>query len=53
MMAIEVDDKVNITDTVHILGNGITLGTLSRFEGKGIAETLINIGENNKRIYTK
>lgn len=53
MMAIEVDDKVNITDTVHILGNGITLGTLSRFEGIGIAETLINIGENNKRIYTK
>lgn len=53
MMTISIDKKVSINDTVIILGKGISLGTLSRFEGVGLAEMLINIGNNNKKIYIK
>ena len=53
MMTISIDKKVSINDAVIILGKGISLGTLSRFEGIGLAEMLINIGNNNKKIYTE
>lgn len=53
MMTISIDKKVSINDIVTILGKGISLGTLSRFEGIGLAEMLINIGNNNKKIYIK
>ena len=53
MMIIKIDDDVKITDKVNILGNGITLGTLSRFSNYSISETLLNIGKNNKRVYLK
>lgn len=53
MMIIKIDDNVRITDKVNVLGNGITLGMLSRFNNWSISETLLNIGKNNKRVYIK
>ena len=53
MMIVKIDNSVDIDDKVYILGNGITLGILSRFNDYSISETLLNIGKNNKRIYTK
>lgn len=53
MMVIRVDDDVKLSDTVYILGGGITLGALSRFEGNSISKTLLDIGKNNKRVYIK
>ncbi len=53
MMTVRVDDSVKLDDTVHILGGGITLGTLSRFEGNSISKTLLDVGKNNKRVYIK
>ena len=53
MMIIKIDDNVNINDKVYVLGNGITLGTLSRFNDYSISETLLNVGKNNKRVYIK
>lgn len=53
MMVIKVDGSVKLSDTVYILGGGITLGALSRFEGNSISKTLLDIGKNNKRIYIK
>lgn len=53
MMVIRVDDDVKLSDTVYILGGGITLGELSRFEGNSISKTLLDVGKNNRRVYTK
>lgn len=53
MMMIKLDENVNINDEVTILGESITLGQMSRFAGFTISETLLNIGRNNKRVYTK
>ena len=53
MMVIRVDDDVKLSDTVYILGGGITLGALSRFEGNSISKTLLDVGKNNRRVYIK
>lgn len=53
MMVIRVDGNVKPDDTVYILGNGITLGEMSRFEGNSISKTLLDIGKNNTRVYIK
>ena len=53
MMFIEVDDEVHIGDKVTILGDGITLGSLSRLKGEGIQETLVSLGNRMKRVYIK
>ena len=53
MLVIRVDDDVKLSDTVYILGGGITLGALSRFEGNSISKTLLDVGKNNRRVYTK
>ena len=53
MLIVKIDNNVKISDKVYILGNGITLGILSRFNDYSISETLLNIGKNNKRVYIK
>ena len=53
MMIVEIDDNVDINDEVYILGSGISIGTLSRFDGNSIFKMLLDIGKNNKRVYTK
>lgn len=53
MMMVKLDESVSLDDEVTILGNSITLGQMSRFAGFTISETLLNIGRNNKRVYTK
>jgi len=52
-MGIEVDESITINDKVSILGNGITLGMLSRGTNISNTEALLGIGNRNKRIYTK
>lgn len=51
MMAISIDDRVNISDEVIILGDELTLGKISDFNNSSLSETLINIGNNNDIIY--
>ena len=51
MMMIKVDETVSIDDEVVILGDEITLGVMSRFNGKQISETLLDIGNNNIKTY--
>ena len=54
MTFIELDNSISINDKVIILDNkNITIGTLSRFFNRTFHEMLLNIGKNNKRIYTK
>ena len=48
-----IDEMVNITDKVELMGENITLGQISRFANKSIHEMLLNIGKNNQRIYIK
>ena len=51
MMMIQVDEDVKLNDKVTILGDGITLGAVSRDKDMGIAQTLIEIGNQNERVY--
>ena len=53
MMFVEIDDNVHIGDKVTILGDGITLGSLSRLKSEGIQETLVLLGNRMKRVYIK
>ena len=51
MMAIAIDDKVNIDDEVIVLGDELTLGKVADFNNSTLSETLINIGKNNPITY--
>lgn len=53
MMTIIIDDKVKLTDQVIVLGNEITLGTFSRFNNQSLATSLLNLGKNNIKVYTR
>ena len=51
MMSISIDDRVNISDEVLVLGDDLTLGKVSNFNNNTLSETLINIGNNNTITY--
>ena len=51
MMTIMVDDTVSLEDEVLILGDELTLGLMSRWKNAGLAETLLDIGNCNERVY--
>ena len=51
MMAISIDDRVNINDKVVVLGDDLTLGKVSEFNNSTLSETLVNIGNSNNIIY--
>ena len=51
MMAISIDDRVNLNDEVIVLGDDLTLGKTAMFNDSSLSETLINIGNNNNIIY--
>ena len=53
MCCVKVDNRVKLTDTVTVLGGGISLGRFSRSSGLGLAEVLLGIGKNNERVYIK
>lgn len=53
MCCIKIDNRVKLTDTVTVLGGGISLGRFSRSSGLGLAEILLGIGKNNERVYIK
>ena len=53
MCCIKVDNHVKPTDTVTLLGGGISLGRFSRSSGLGLAEALVSVGKNNERVYIK
>ena len=53
MCCIKIDNRVKLTDTVTLLGGGISLGRFSRSSGLGLAEILLGIGKNNERVYIK
>lgn len=53
MMSILIDDSVKITDSVTVLGDGITIGQISRLNNTSMHNTLINIGKNLNKVYIK
>ena len=53
MMSILIDDSIKIGDEVTIMGDGITLGMMSRLNNTSIHNTLVNIGKNLPRVYIK
>ena len=53
MMTIEVDDAVSLDDEVVVLGDEITLGLMSRWKNTGLAESLLDIGNSNERVYVE
>ena len=53
MMFVKIDDDVKLYDEVTVLGDKITLGTLSRIKHEGIQETLVSLGQKLKRVYIK
>ena len=53
MCCVKIDNRVKLTDTVTLLGGGISLGRFSRSSGLGLAEILLGIGKNNERVYIK
>lgn len=53
MCCVKIDNRVKLTDTVTVLGGGITLGRFSRTSGLGLAEALVSLGKNNERVYIK
>lgn len=53
MMSILIDDSIKVGDEVTIMGDGITLGMISRLNNTSIHSTLVNIGKNLPRIYIK
>ncbi|MBQ3266109.1 MAG: alanine racemase [Ruminococcus sp.] len=53
MCCVKIDNRVKLTDTVTVLGGGISLGRFSRSSGLGLAEILLGIGKNNERVYVK
>lgn len=53
MCCVKIDNRVKLTDTVTVLGGGISLGRFSRSSGLGLAEALLGIGKNNERVYVK
>ena len=53
MCCVKIDNRVKLTDTVTLLGGGISLGRFSRSSGLGLAEILLGIGKNNERVYVK
>ena len=53
MCCVKVDNRVKLTDTVTVLGGGISLGRFSRSSGLGLAEILLGIGKNNEKVYIK
>lgn len=53
MMSILIDDSVKLGDEVTVLGDGITLGMISRLNNTSIHNTLVNIGKTLPRVYIK
>jgi len=54
MSFLEIDDSVKIDDKVIVLDNkNITIGSLARNNDTTFHEMMINIGKNNKVVYTR
>ncbi len=53
MMSILIDDSIKLGDEVTVMGDGITLGMISRLNNTTIHNTLVNIGKNLPRVYIK
>ncbi len=53
MMCVKVDRDISQKDEVTLLGGKITLGMFSRFSGLGLAEVMLGVGKNNKRVYVQ
>jgi hypothetical protein len=52
MMAIKIDNSVNINDKVYIINDKLTPRIVSNFSNKLIIEILLGIGNSNKKRYT-
>ena len=53
MMFVEIDNNVKVGDKVTILGDEITLGSISRLKHEAIQETLVSLGNRMPKVYIK
>ena len=53
MMNVEVDNSVKLTDEVTIIGDGITIYSISSSSNTTFHNTLVNLGKTLPRVYIK
>jgi alanine racemase len=53
MMAIIIDDNVNINDKVEIINEELSPKTLASFTNKLTIEILLMTGKSNRKVYIK
>lgn len=53
MTAVKIDDSIEITDRVTLIGDNIPIKEVATHNGTSIYETMCNIGKNIPRVYVK
>ena len=53
MIAVKIDDSIDIKDKVTLIGKDIPINEVSRYVGTIIYEVMCNVGKNVPRVYTK
>ncbi len=53
MIAVKIDDTIDINDKVTLIGNNIPINEVSKHNGTSIYEVMCNVGKNVPRDYKK
>lgn len=53
MIAVKIDDSIDIKDKVTLIGKDIPINEVSRYVGTIIYEVMCNVGKNVPRVYIK
>ena len=53
MIAVKIDDSIEITDRVTLIGDNIPIKEVATHNGTSIYETMCNIGKTIPRVYVK
>ena len=53
MTAVKIDDSIEITDRVTLIGDNIPIKEVATHNGTSIYETMCNIGKTIPRVYVK
>ena len=53
MIAVKIDDTIDINDKVTLIGNNIPINEVSKHNGTSIYEVMCNVGKNVPRVYRK
>ena len=53
LTAVRIDERVNISDKVTLIGDNIPIKEVAMHNGTSIYEIMCNIGKNIPRVYIK